>query len=152
MTSSRLLNLSNTNAANSTGSVLNVSNAETGAAFAIKAVASGATGQTYCGILAAKQAIRQRRCWRGSTGGKGGSAQQQRDEAERDDTRRARGYPRGAGRGSSQKVAGIGIALRHDYESIAAPVMWKLAQADLPALEKACREELKAEEERERRD
>jgi uncharacterized protein with HEPN domain len=35
-----------------------------------------------------------------------------------------------------QKVAGIGNVLRHDYESIAAPVMWKLAQADLPALEK----------------
>jgi uncharacterized protein with HEPN domain len=42
--------------------------------------------------------------------------------------------------------------LRHDYESIAAPVMWKLAQDDLPALEKVCREELKAEKERERRD
>jgi uncharacterized protein with HEPN domain len=44
-----------------------------------------------------------------------------------------------------QKVAGIGNVLRHDYESIAAPVMWKLAQADLPALEKVCREELAAE-------
>ncbi len=44
-----------------------------------------------------------------------------------------------------QKVAGIGNVLRHDYESIAAPIMWKLAQADLPALEKVCREELKAE-------
>ena len=31
------------------------------------------------------------------------------------------------------KVAGIGNVLRHDYESIAAPVMWKLAQADLPS-------------------
>jgi len=30
--------------------------------------------------------------------------------------------------------------------------MWKLVQADLPALEKVCREELKAEEERTRRD
>jgi uncharacterized protein with HEPN domain len=49
-----------------------------------------------------------------------------------------------------QKVAGIGNLLRHDYESIAAPVIWKLAQADLPALEKVCREELKAEKERER--
>ena len=47
-----------------------------------------------------------------------------------------------------QKVAGIGNVLRHDYESIAAPIMWRLAQADLPALEKVCREELKAERER----
>ncbi|MHB8356141.1 MAG: HepT-like ribonuclease domain-containing protein [Vulcanimicrobiaceae bacterium] len=45
-----------------------------------------------------------------------------------------------------QKVAGIGNVLRHDYESIAASVMWKLAQDDLPALEKACREELAREE------
>jgi uncharacterized protein with HEPN domain len=41
-----------------------------------------------------------------------------------------------------QKVAGIGNILRHDYESIAAPVLWKLVQADLPTLEKACRSEL----------
>src|SRR5271165_1402579 len=46
-----------------------------------------------------------------------------------------------------QKVAGIGNVLRHNYESIAAPVMWKLAQADLPALDRVCREELKTEEE-----
>jgi uncharacterized protein with HEPN domain len=51
-----------------------------------------------------------------------------------------------------QKVAGIGNVLRHDYESIAAPVMWKLAQADLQALEKVCREELVAELAREKRD
>ena len=51
-----------------------------------------------------------------------------------------------------QKVAGIGNVLRHDYESIAAPVMWKLAQADLPALEKVCREELATELAREKRD
>ncbi|WP_244406197.1 HepT-like ribonuclease domain-containing protein [Methylocella silvestris] len=51
-----------------------------------------------------------------------------------------------------QKVAGIGNVLRHDYESIAAPIMWKLAQADLPILERVCREELKAEEKSERRD
>ena len=43
-----------------------------------------------------------------------------------------------------QKVAGIGNILRHDYESIAAPIMWKLAQDDLPVLEAACRTELKA--------
>jgi uncharacterized protein with HEPN domain len=42
-------------------------------------------------------------------------------------------------------VAGIGNILRHDYESIAAPVLWKLAQADLPILEKVCREELATE-------
>jgi uncharacterized protein with HEPN domain len=44
-----------------------------------------------------------------------------------------------------QKVAGIGNVLRHNYESIAAPIIWKLAQADLPLLEKVCREELAAE-------
>jgi uncharacterized protein with HEPN domain len=48
-----------------------------------------------------------------------------------------------------QKVAGIGNVLRHNYESIAAPVLWKLVQADLPILEKACRSELAAEEGRE---
>ena len=41
-----------------------------------------------------------------------------------------------------QKVAGIGNVLRHDYEDIAAPIMWKLAQVDLPALEEVCRAEL----------
>src|SRR3954447_18585307 len=48
-----------------------------------------------------------------------------------------------------QKVAGIGNILRHDYESIAAPVLWKLLQADLPTLEKACRSELATEQGRE---
>jgi uncharacterized protein with HEPN domain len=43
-----------------------------------------------------------------------------------------------------RKVAGIGNVLRHDYESIAAPVMWKLARDDLDALEQACRAELGA--------
>ena len=43
-----------------------------------------------------------------------------------------------------QKVAGIGNVLRHDYENIAAPVMWKLAHDDLDALEQVCRAELKA--------
>lgn len=38
-----------------------------------------------------------------------------------------------------QKVAGIGNVLRHNYEAIAAPIMWKLAQADLAALESVCR-------------
>ena len=45
-----------------------------------------------------------------------------------------------------QKVAAIGNVLRHDYEHIAAPIMWKLAHADLAALEIACRDELKAQE------
>lgn len=51
-----------------------------------------------------------------------------------------------------QKVAGIGNVLRHDYGNIAAPVMWKLARADLMDLEKVCREELAAELAREKRD
>ena len=41
-----------------------------------------------------------------------------------------------------RKVAGIGNVLRHDYEDIAAPVMWKLVHDDLPALEAVCRAEL----------
>jgi uncharacterized protein with HEPN domain len=48
-----------------------------------------------------------------------------------------------------QKVAGIGNILRHNYGNIAAPVLWKLVQADLPTLEKACRSELAAVERRE---
>jgi uncharacterized protein with HEPN domain len=43
-----------------------------------------------------------------------------------------------------RKVAGIGNVLRHDYESIAAPVLWKLASEDLDALEQVCRVELSA--------
>jgi uncharacterized protein with HEPN domain len=41
-----------------------------------------------------------------------------------------------------QKVAGIGNVLRHDYENISAPVMWKLVREDLPVLERVCRSEL----------
>jgi uncharacterized protein with HEPN domain len=44
------------------------------------------------------------------------------------------------------KVAGIGNVLRHDYESISAPVMWKLVQHDLPPLETVRREELAREQ------
>jgi uncharacterized protein with HEPN domain len=44
-----------------------------------------------------------------------------------------------------QKVAAIGNVLRHKYESIAPPVIWKLAQTDLAALEKVCRIELDVE-------
>jgi len=40
------------------------------------------------------------------------------------------------------KVAGIGNILRHEYEGISAPVMWKLVQDDLTPLERVCREEL----------
>jgi uncharacterized protein with HEPN domain len=44
------------------------------------------------------------------------------------------------------KVAGIGNVLRHEYESVAPPVMWKLAQEDLTPLERVCREELAREQ------
>jgi uncharacterized protein with HEPN domain len=43
------------------------------------------------------------------------------------------------------KVAGIGSVLRHDYERIAADVIWKLATEDLPILDKVCRKELASE-------
>jgi len=43
------------------------------------------------------------------------------------------------------KVAGIGHVLRHSYETISAPVMWKLVREDVPTLEEAWRQELKAE-------
>jgi uncharacterized protein with HEPN domain len=46
------------------------------------------------------------------------------------------------------KVAGIGNALRHEYEGVAPAVMWKLAQDDLTPLEKVCREELAREQAR----
>jgi uncharacterized protein with HEPN domain len=46
------------------------------------------------------------------------------------------------------KVAGI--VLRHNYENISAPVMWKLVREDLPHLERACREELARKQTRER--
>jgi uncharacterized protein with HEPN domain len=49
------------------------------------------------------------------------------------------------------KVANIGNVLRHAYDRIAPDVLWKLAQDDLPALEKACREELDAAGRREGR-
>jgi uncharacterized protein with HEPN domain len=40
------------------------------------------------------------------------------------------------------KVAGIGNILRHNYENVSAPILWKLVREDLPDLERACREEL----------
>jgi uncharacterized protein with HEPN domain len=42
------------------------------------------------------------------------------------------------------KVASIGNVLRHNYENIAAEVMWALVRDDLPTLEKVCRAELTA--------
>src|ERR1035437_9001068 len=44
-----------------------------------------------------------------------------------------------------QKVAGIGNVLRHNYENIAAPFIWKLVQADLPEIGEICRAELAVE-------
>ncbi len=41
-----------------------------------------------------------------------------------------------------RKVAGIGNVLRHDYGSVAAPIMWTLVQENLSQLEQACRAEL----------
>jgi uncharacterized protein with HEPN domain len=38
-----------------------------------------------------------------------------------------------------RKIARIGNVLRHDDESVSAPVIWKLVAEDLPVLEKACR-------------
>ncbi|MBV8565099.1 MAG: DUF86 domain-containing protein [Acetobacteraceae bacterium] len=45
-----------------------------------------------------------------------------------------------------QNVAGIGNVLRHNDESIAAPVLWKLVHADRPVLKEVCAEELKIQE------
>jgi uncharacterized protein with HEPN domain len=47
------------------------------------------------------------------------------------------------------KVAGIGNVLRHEYENVSPPVLWKVAREDLPQLEKVCREELAAAQARE---
>ncbi|MGQ0446187.1 MAG: HepT-like ribonuclease domain-containing protein [Beijerinckiaceae bacterium] len=51
-----------------------------------------------------------------------------------------------------QKVAGIGNVLRHDYERIAPDVLWKLAQVDLLALDRVCRDELAAALARDKRE
>jgi len=40
------------------------------------------------------------------------------------------------------KVAGIGNVLRHSYENVAAPIIWKLVQVDLPILQEVCQVEL----------
>jgi len=44
------------------------------------------------------------------------------------------------------RVAGIGNVPRHEYEGVAPPVMWKLAQEDLTPLAQVCREELAREQ------
>jgi uncharacterized protein with HEPN domain len=41
-----------------------------------------------------------------------------------------------------RNVAGIGNILRHNYENIAAPVMWALVRDDLPTIEQVCGAEL----------
>ena len=41
-----------------------------------------------------------------------------------------------------RKIAGIGNVLRHAYEQISAPMMWKLVRDDLGPLEAVCRAEL----------
>ena len=43
------------------------------------------------------------------------------------------------------KMAGIGNILRHEYHRIAHDVLWHVVRNDLPALEKACRDELALE-------
>ncbi|MGH6864533.1 MAG: HepT-like ribonuclease domain-containing protein [Methylocella sp.] len=50
-----------------------------------------------------------------------------------------------------RKIAGIGNVLRHNYERIALDVLWKLAQDDLPALDRVCRQELVSALTREKR-
>jgi len=37
--------------------------------------------------------------------------------------------------------SGIGNVLRHGYEDVAAPVLWKLVREDLPVLAQACHAE-----------
>jgi uncharacterized protein with HEPN domain len=49
------------------------------------------------------------------------------------------------------KVAGVGNVQRHEYGRIAAPVMWTLVRDSLPQLDLVCREELEAEQARERK-
>jgi uncharacterized protein with HEPN domain len=39
-------------------------------------------------------------------------------------------------------MAGIGNILRHEYHRIAHDVLWHVVRNNLPALEKACRDEL----------
>jgi uncharacterized protein with HEPN domain len=41
-----------------------------------------------------------------------------------------------------RKVAGIGNVIRHDYQRVAADVLWNVVNDQLPSIESACREEL----------
>ncbi len=43
------------------------------------------------------------------------------------------------------KVTGIGNILRHSYEDVAAPVLWKLIREDVAQIAAVCRAELGAE-------
>jgi uncharacterized protein with HEPN domain len=43
-----------------------------------------------------------------------------------------------------QQVADIGNVLRHEYQRVAPDVLWRLAQDDLPPLDRVCRAELAA--------
>lgn len=47
-----------------------------------------------------------------------------------------------------RKVAGIGNVLRHDHESISAPIMWTPVREDLPVLERICRDERDSDQSR----
>jgi uncharacterized protein with HEPN domain len=49
-----------------------------------------------------------------------------------------------------KKVAGIGNVLRHNYENVAASILWKLATKELTPLEQVCRRELVTEQARRR--
>lgn len=41
-----------------------------------------------------------------------------------------------------RKIAGIGNILRHDYENVAAPILWVLVKESLSPLDAICRTEL----------
>jgi uncharacterized protein with HEPN domain len=43
-----------------------------------------------------------------------------------------------------QQVADIGNILRHEYQRVAPDVLWRVAQDDLPPLDRVCRAELAA--------
>ena len=50
-----------------------------------------------------------------------------------------------------RRIAGVGNVLRHEYDRVAADVLWALVRDDLPSLDEVCREELVAEQAREQR-
>ena len=43
-----------------------------------------------------------------------------------------------------KNVADVGNVLRHAYQSVAAHIIWSVVRDHIPALERACREELAA--------